>query len=206
MPDMKIDDFIDHNTLREAKEQHDAATLRLKIAQSGLAAAQGAHDRAKLASEAAIKGESTVSAMDAEHDLEAAAKALRVAEKVHDAARESHTDITEWQTTASGLAHRGVYLEGIRRRLEAARKGDKARAMLAEADADHLAATMVLQHAHQLGTPHFGNAHNGPRGLQTEAQEAAIWAGAGVDIAKGTTLWDPGAAPYRVLTKTEAAA
>ena len=167
-------ELIASGLIETAEAQHRAAMARVVTVAEELDAARTALAAAKQASDKAIAGQGG-DPHKAEIALEAAARALTVAGKVHAAAEQARADAADGVLTARGEAHKPVYIEGIRRRLAAAEKADKARELLAEAEADHAEATGLLNHATREGTQHVIYDQSHGRVLGTLADEIKLW-------------------------------
>jgi hypothetical protein len=167
-------ELVDGSILKTADERHQAARDRLKASTVGLTTAAAEDAAAKKASErAVVNGDGDP--MEAEIALNTAATRLGVATKVHTAATTAHQAAVEGLAVAKGEAHRPVYRRGVELRLEAARKADDARAMLAEAEQEYSAATSVLNFATGAGCGDvvFDRGHN--HKLTSHADEVARW-------------------------------
>jgi hypothetical protein len=167
-------DLIDGDILRAADERHQTEREWLMTTTKSLTVATTNHDAAKRASDQAIAG-TTGDPIEAEVGLETAARALSVATRVHAAADAAHRATVENLVTAKGEAHQPVFVRGVEMRLQAARKADAARAMLAEAEADYTSATDVLRFALQAGCRDavYGQATGKP--LTNYTDEFALW-------------------------------
>lgn len=164
---MTINDFdnlVDHASIAEWKTGHDAAYSRMVTTASDLETAKAAHRMAEQASEAAVAGDGN--AMVAETKLMAAETALRVAQKVADAAAAAFRRQHDRQTVVRGLAHKPVYENGITLRLAAAKAGDEARAALALAEQNYRAATEQMLAACRNGLSDIHGALGGPDTLR----------------------------------------
>ncbi len=172
-----FDEFVDHELMRQAAERRQSAVERVARAEDALQHARDGHTTAKQASERAIACVGSLSPMEAEMALEAAARELSVAERVLDAANLALREADDGVITARGDAHRPVYLAGISRRLAAAKKADEARALLAAAQKEHDAATAMLNHATQNGTMHviYDASHGAGRPIGDYAGELTRW-------------------------------
>jgi hypothetical protein len=192
MSDTHTHPLVDQSRI-DAHEQkmHRAASRHIQ-AGADLAAAKAAHVAAGTASRRAVEGFGDLSALDAEHALNAAGTALAVAEKVHAAAFAAMTKANADRNPVRGAAWAPVMMQGIKDTVAACAKADRARAMLAEADADHLAAAALMQRAVQNGTPPFAHVNNGPRVIRTEAEELAMWRAQGVNTGTWQHPWEPG--------------
>jgi hypothetical protein len=176
-----IESLVDASVIDRATRRHQDALARVTRAEADLSAAIAAHKTAEFTSHLAVQGHGSVLALDAEHALNDASTRLKVARKVRDAAQQSLVAADQGRSMARGQAWAPVYVDGIRQRMAAARKGDEAKRMLAQADAEHAAATASMNLAVQNGTPHIGHWHNGPRLLRSEVEEGGIWRAERVD-------------------------
>jgi hypothetical protein len=166
-----FDRLIDHDIINGAAVRLTVAVERLSATAVDLNAATAAHSAAEDASRHAAAGDGDP--MQAEHALEAAARMLAVAVKVHAAAEAAqsaaHADIHP----ARERGWRPVYVQGIRLRLQATKKADVARGILAEAEAEFNRATAVLNAANPAGLI-YREGHQTPFGSYQD--ELKLWA------------------------------
>lgn len=174
--------LIETDVIASAGAATTAARERRAASTKALDAAQAAYAAAEIASTRAIGGDGDPHA--AEIALEAATRNLTVATKVYDASGRQLEDAVEAERRAKATAWQPVYLAGVQRRIDAAKAADAARALLAQAEADHDFGTSIMLYAHREGVAHpvMDAVWNYP--CRTEEVERRIW---GLDQA------DPGA-------------
>jgi hypothetical protein len=193
---MTAEDLIDHGLIEAAARTEAAARAKLVEASAALAAAKKRHSEAQRASERAIAGAGPLTPTAAEDDLDAAKRALRVAEKVNLAAETAVRQAVAEAETARARAHAPMLMAGARARVAAAAKADAAMASLAEAQADFVAATDLVRTARshgcipgQVALPdRLDHGQRLPE-LRTEAQERRAWEGEQFDLERGTWPW-----------------
>jgi hypothetical protein len=193
----ETESLVDYGLIEEATGRHEAAKARAVVTSAELVTAIAANVRATAASDLAVAGEGALSAMEAEDHLDAAAKATRVAEKVHAAATAAVQATAADLKTATARAHVPVMLAGVRLRIAAAAKGEKAAALMADAEAEFRAGTRMIDAAATHGAPRLRQGLNErlDRALQhltdlvTEAQERRAWENERLDIERGMFPW-----------------
>lgn len=172
------DDLVDREAIAAHQKKVAALRERLAKAAEALRVEQSVHSTAEANYRRAVD-----TASGERHELksalDAAASRLVVESESHDAARASlafHQSETE---RVIATAHKGMYVDGIRRRLEAAKAGDRAKAALQAAAAEYLAATEQMREACGTGLPDVHHALSvGTMGfgvLTTYAVERKIW-------------------------------
>lgn len=182
--------LVDHAALQAAAEKLNAAREQLAKANLAHSDAKRAHAEAQAVSAMAVAGEGGIDPVQAERLLEDAARAVLVREKIVAHATGALQKAEADHQAARNVACAPVYIEGVRRKVAAARKADQARAMLAEAEADYRLGDRTLAFASlDLGVPHVINEAMLGNKIHTEAHERAIWAGVHVDVDAG---WMPG--------------
>lgn len=174
--------FVDHAMVAWALERLNADMAQLGQVRSEWDAARAVVTDAETASAHAIA--SGGDAMGAERALEEARRALSVAEKVVAHATTVAETAAQAHAAAVIQAHAPAYAHGVLRRIEAARKADQARAMLAEAEAEHQAGAAVLAYcgAH-MNYPHPVMSVVWDQPCRTEELERKIWENANFDPA-----------------------
>ena len=188
-----IQKLVDHRLIENQAAKHKAATERLAAARVATAAAMKGKALAQAATDDAIAGNTDACPHAASALLDTATARLNVANKVQDGCLAAQAKTAAGMVIATGLAFGPVTIAGIFRRIEAAKKFDRATALMAEAEADHVAGTNLITVAFQNGSPRPGEVHNRPRVLSSEAAERKLWADAGIDLESGRHPWDPGA-------------
>jgi hypothetical protein len=184
------DNVIDQALIDASEAKFRTAVERYQNAVSSTAVARQKLQDARSASQRAVDGKGDISAIAAETGLHLAEFELRVAEKVEAAALAFRQKCDEWKSNARGLAHAPLYFQGIRERIAAAAKADRARALLEQADVEHAAGLEMQAEAIRNGHPNLWNSINGPRHLLSEAAERAFWENqTGLDLEAGTTEW-----------------
>jgi len=174
--------LIDRTLIRDAAAKLIDVRARLASARATLA---GAEKDASAASDAAVLAVAHAAGGGAIDTL-AAGKSVADAEAHRDFHRRvvalletEEAAATAAHAASNGKAHTLMYLAGVRARLAAAAKGDQARALLAEAEADHERATGLIRRAHGEGCGHPEGINGGmlQMPLRTEAAERALWEG-----------------------------
>jgi hypothetical protein len=176
---LERDPLVNHKLIEDWQAEATAAAERLVAARSALTKAQAVDTAAGIASERTIANGGDAHA--AELELEKTARARLVAQKVYDAAAAAVARSNERRQIVSGLAHKGLYEDGIRQRIAAARRWDAAKAELAAAEADRAAADLQMRRAMQSGTYDLFGALDHPDPMKTEEQERAHWRSRGID-------------------------
>lgn len=128
--------FTDRSAIDAAAEKHQKAEARLAEAADALRAAKAAHAAARERKRCAVdgvSGECPLACAQAERE---AADVLDVRQQVHVAAEHAVAAAVRGMDEGRAVAHRPVAIETIRRRVLAVAKGARARAMMAEAEAD----------------------------------------------------------------------
>ena len=184
--------LVDQTVITQAKTHYDTQAAKLATAITAVETAAQAYDAAQAALATAAHGEGSVSTEDAARAVEDADRARRVAALVRQAADKAAETAKAAQFVAEGKAWRGVYLDGVRRRVAAARAGDEARAALEAADQAHAEATRLMEEAINHGTVGVQAAHDMTRRLMTEADEMKLWTSHRFDPVAGTYpgQWD----------------
>jgi hypothetical protein len=174
--DVDFAHLVDTAVIQAAIDRLVAAVERLRLAGIAYDTAAVAHEAAKVASDRAAAGKGDVTPEDAEVEIEAASRAMRIAAKVLEASKRERESAHAGILPERGKAHRQVYLAGVTIRLAAAKKADLARALLVEAQADFAKGSGYLAKATENGCPPlFGNP--GPSDLlRTYVEEAKMWA------------------------------
>lgn len=178
----RLKSFIDTEAIARAKASVATMKTRLVTAKANLDAAANELREAEAISDRAIRGDGDPIA--AEMCLEETRRKVTVAEKIVEAANAAVASAEEGHARTHIQAHLPAYAEGVRMRVEAARKADRARAMLAEAQADHDQGTAAMEH----GYGSFSIPHAAPSGawdfqVSTEAAERHVWTAASFDWA-----------------------
>ena len=174
--------------IRAAREAHAAAVTRLGNITKQMAAAQAADKVAQTAYQRALAGDGE-SMLDAGRQAKAAAHDLEVMEDAKRRAEELVAKALAEQGQAERTAWAPVVMEGILRRISAARAADDARKALKAAEAAYMAADEVMRwaaNAHHAATPPGQGWEGKPLGERTEADERRYWQGAHVDFTRGT--------------------
>ena len=149
-----IDSLLDHQMIQAAKDTHQTTGERRARAAAEVAAARDAQKQAAAISDAAARRGEVVAATAAETALEDAERRVRVAKKLHEASEHAHRASDDALTLATRHAHLPVLLSGVRGRIAAASKADKAMAMLQEAQTEmRLADRLIAASYSAAGAP-----------------------------------------------------
>jgi hypothetical protein len=181
--------YVNGDVIAKWQAAHTKATTRHSAASNALKDATMAEERAAVAYNLALEGKGDAHA--ARDALDAATKAKSVCQHSFDAAVKAVALSNERRQLARGVAHKPLYLYGVRLRIEAAQRGDEAREMLAKAERAYRDATNVLLLAMRNGHPDIHGA-TAQQTLQSAAAERHHWASRGVDHERGVHPWDPG--------------
>lgn len=187
----EISTLVDHKSIADWKASFEALNAARIEADSRLADAQKAAKAAHKASEAALAGRGALSVEDAEDGIEAAERTLRIATKVADAATKKFNRERDRQHIVTGIAHRGVWAEGVRQRLAAAKAGDAAKKALADAEKAYADAHELMNYAAQNHCAAIGRNEHGQVALKTEAEERAHFAANRIDPDAPVSWWQP---------------
>jgi hypothetical protein len=189
MNKLNFDDLIDHASISDWKAAHGAAYARKVQTADDLEAATAAYRKAVAASERAVAGNGDP--MAAELTLETATRNLTVARKIATAAEAALARSRNREHIVRGMAHKGVYVAGIRARIAAARAADSAKAALADADRAYLDATALISRAREGGCPDVHGATDGPHVLRSAQEELKHWASRNIDAENPIHPWQP---------------
>ncbi|WP_376092808.1 hypothetical protein ACE7GA_24355 [Roseomonas sp. CCTCC AB2023176] len=145
--------LVDKGVISAARKAVDAA--HEKVAEAKRARTQAGNDLAlaKVQMDKALAGEGEIGVAGAHDQLEAAEKAVRLANLVAQAAERGVEKADELFLVERGRAHQPLFAAGIERRLEAARKFDAGQALLRAAQREFDLATGMLEFAKGQGTP-----------------------------------------------------
>ncbi len=170
---LRVNALAKYDFIQEADRHLAAMKARASQAASDLGTADAALAAATQVSKQAVAGQGDP--MAAERALEEATRVRHVAQKVFDAATSAIDSALEAFHQARNQAWQPVYLAGIQRRIEAAQKADRARAMLEEAQRDHHTGTSIMQLAFTNGVPHPATSGSWNHPVSTEKGELQIW-------------------------------
>lgn len=174
-----LEKLVDHSEIEKALERHRASVVRRDAVKDEYDAAKKAASDATDAYEKSLSGEIDTPIMDAYRTMEDAVKKRDVTGEVLNRASQAMDKADQGTRHGRGKAWRPVYVEGINRRLSAAKKADDARAMLKEAERDYAQATRVVLAAHNNGTDHpIPQQLNLALGDVTEIRERVLWSNA----------------------------
>ncbi len=174
---------------RTAREAHAAAVTRLGNIVQQLGAAAEADKQAQAAYRRALAGDGDLTMLDAGRQAKAAAHDLEVMNDAKQAAEALVAKALEDQQQAERTAWAPVVMDGIRRRIAAARAADDARKGLAAAEAAYALADEIMGwaiHGHHAAAPAAQGWEGRNLGNRTEAEERRYWQGAHVDLDRGT--------------------
>jgi hypothetical protein len=174
VPQIDINEFIDHSLLARIQAKLTAADQRRTKTTEDLLAAGEALKNCKFASRIAIDRQDNDAAMQAEADFDKADRALRVAEKMSVAAEREWNRVSQWALKATDAAHARLYKQGMNWRLEAAQKMQLARTAIIEAQAEFAAAVRLCAQAGANGHVHLSEAHN-QQNLIFDGVSLEIW-------------------------------
>jgi hypothetical protein len=187
-----INGLLDHALIAVAKEAHQTTGERRARAAAEVAAARDAQKQAAAISDAAARRGEVVAATEAETNLENAERRVRVADKLHEAAGHAHKASADALTLAIKTAHAPVIIAGVRGRIAAAAKADKALATLKEAQDEMklndrlIAVSYAAAGASSAPNPVGSALLNAGLPVCSEQSERAIWTGKGFNDEAGT--------------------
>lgn len=179
---LERDGLIDHDLIAAWHAENVAAADRLVAARLALAKAEEEHIAASHATGRAANAGDEQDVMAAQLRLEEKARFLKVAKDIFDSAAAAMTRSNGRRELVRGMAHRGMFEDAVRQRVEAARCADLAREALGKAEAGYRAATAQVRLAFQNGLSDCqGGALDGFDLVRTEAQERKHWKDRGID-------------------------
>jgi hypothetical protein len=142
--------LVDQKLIDSANAELKTATDKLSAATAALLPMQAYAAAAWQQAEAAIAANDS-DAMDLAEGSDLAARRLAVGVRIRDAAAQAVQTAREGVVTATSVAMRGVYVDGVKKRVAAATRADAARRALSEAEGDYKAATDIITGAIQAG-------------------------------------------------------
>jgi len=171
------DKHVRKDLLDAANTAHRDAQARLAAAEQALKEATAKHAGAEKAAEEAAAGKGSTLPLDAEAVLVSAELEVRSARRVRDAAQRAITEAETQIKVATYTAHIPVYQAGMRLRFAALLKAERAKALLAEAQADYDQSARVMNHVARTGGVRVFNddAHWLGRPMRSVAEEAPYW-------------------------------
>jgi hypothetical protein len=175
-----LDLLIDKDAVAQANERHAAAAKRCDAVRLEYDAAKTETAAATDEYEQALSGESKLSVMDAFRAMQDAVSKRDVTGEVLNRTCQILDKIERSLNGARGVGYRPIYVEGVKRRIAAAKKADSARAMLREAEGDYVHGTRIVLHALGHGTSHAvpPEAFNTTLTPEiTELRERQMWSG-----------------------------
>jgi hypothetical protein len=182
MPDIEVNDLIDHELIARANRKAVELASRAHLSRNDLTAATSVRAAAE---DAATNSPS----LENEAAWEKADRAFRVAQKVSAAAEQEHRNYANWLPLAKGAAHGPLYMAGVRARIAAAKKADNAKILAEEAERDFKAAVQTIYQAHAAGHQHLRAINNASHLLVSEAEELNIWRAHNSDPFAETNEW-----------------